>query len=752
MKAWIALVGLLAALVSTLHAQKDLTIDLVMEGPDFVGVSPSQVRFSGDGKRIFFRWREPGEKKQALYSIGRDGQGLKRLSREEEQDAWPRFGIWDRQRKNFLSLREGDIYLYAPNGSRRALTKTRQAESNAGFTSDEKRVYFTRGSNLFTLSLEAGEVAQVTDFRQGRAPREKKLSEREKFLEAQQEELFEQFSGDRKKDRLEAEERRKERNKRAFYYGSKERLTNLVLSPDEKHVTFQWIADSSKATRTAVPDYVTRDGYTRDLNARPKVGDEQTARKLGIYEVETGKVEWVEESESTNFIVGPRWNRQGDRAAFFVVSSDYKERWIYSLNLQDGEVEIVDHLRDEAWVGGPAFTTFGWMPDGRDVFFVSEADGWAHLYLASPDGSDRRQLTSGAWEVASAGLSPDRDRWLLTTSEEHLGERHFYTMPLQGGPRTRLTQGEGRHDVSFSADGQHLAVLHSTSNHPAELSYHPARAGARPKRLTQSTLEGFRSRDWVRPQLIEFKARDGALVPARFYKPQRPAPGNPAVVFVHGAGYLQNVHKWWSSYFREYMFHHILMEHGYHVLDIDYRGSAGRGRDWRTGIYRHMGGKDLTDHVDGVRWLIDRHGVDPKRVGIYGGSYGGFITFMAMFTEPDVFAAGASLRPVTDWAHYNHPYTARILNLPQGDEEAYRRSSPIYFAEGLKGALLICHGMVDTNVHFQDTVRLVQRLIELRKENWELAVYPVEGHGFRNASSWADEYKRIFKLFEENLK
>jgi dipeptidyl aminopeptidase/acylaminoacyl peptidase len=165
-----------------------------------------------------------------------------------------------------------------------------------------------------------------------------------------------------------------------------------------------------------------------------------------------------------------------------------------------------------------------------------------------------------------------------------------------------------------------------------------------------------------------------------------------------------------------------------------------------------MGGKDLTDQVDAVKYLIAEHGVDPKRVGLYGGSYGGFITLMAMFTEPDVFAAGAALRPVTDWAHYNHGYTSNILNAPQGDAESYKRSSPIYFADRLKGALLICHGMVDINVHFQDSVRLAQRLIELRKENWELAVYPVEDHGFVQPTSWADEYKRIFKLFETNLR
>jgi dipeptidyl aminopeptidase/acylaminoacyl peptidase len=226
----------------------------------------------------------------------------------------------------------------------------------------------------------------------------------------------------------------------------------------------------------------------------------------------------------------------------------------------------------------------------------------------------------------------------------------------------------------------------------------------------------------------------------------------PGVVFVHGAGYAQNAHKYWSTYYREYMFDNLLASLGYVVLDVDYRASAGYGRDWRTAIYRHMGGKDLDDIVDGAKYLAQSQKVDPKRIGVWGGSYGGFITLMALFTSPDTFAAGGALRPVTDWAHYNHGYSGGILNEPQDDPEAYKQSSPIYFADGLKGALLICHGLVDTNVHIQDSIRLTQRLIELRKPNWELAVYPVENHAFEQAASWADEYTRILKLFETNLR
>jgi dipeptidyl aminopeptidase/acylaminoacyl peptidase len=333
-------------------------------------------------------------------------------------------------------------------------------------------------------------------------------------------------------------------------------------------------------------------------------------------------------------------------------------------------------------------------------------------------------------------------------------------LPLSSGKAERITTQTGANQVVLSPDEKQLAILYSYTNRPWELYLQDNKPGSHPRQITfQAMSDSFRSYPWRDPALITFTARDGALVHARLYRPASngsPAStsvtSHPAVIFVHGAGYLQNAHKWWSSYFREYMFNNLLADNGYTVLDIDYRGSAGYGRDWRTGIYRHMGGKDLSDQVDGVKYLVEHEGVDPKRIGIYGGSYGGFITLMALFTEPDVFAAGAGLRSVTDWAHYNHGYTSDILNEPYNDSLAYRRSSPIYFAEGLKGHLLMCHGMVDENVHFQDIVRLTQRLIELGKNNWELAVYPMEDHGFIEPSSWTDEYKRIFRLFESYLK
>ena len=307
--------------------------------------------------------------------------------------------------------------------------------------------------------------------------------------------------------------------------------------------------------------------------------------------------------------------------------------------------------------------------------------------------------------MQQAKLSKDKKYFYIITNEVNPGEQQFYRLSITGSKAERITTMTGANEVTISPDEKQIAIRYSYSNKPWELYLQENKPGSKAQQVTtQAMSEEFKSYPWRDPELITFTASDGATVYARLYRPAVANPAKPAVIFVHGAGYLQNAHKWWSSYFHEYMFNNLLADNGYTVLDIDYRGSAGYGRDWRTAIYRHMGGKDLSDQVDGAKYLVDKLGVDPKHIGLYGGSYGGFITLMAMFTKPGVFAAGAGLRSVTDWAHYNHGYTASILNEPFNDSIAYKQSSPIYFAEGLKGHLLMCHGMVDVNVHFQDIV------------------------------------------------
>ncbi|HEY3136156.1 MAG TPA: prolyl oligopeptidase family serine peptidase [Blastocatellia bacterium] len=626
---------------------------------------------------------------------------------------------------------------------------------------------------------------------------QQKGTDSQEYLKKEERELLDVVKRRAEKREQDEAKRKREHPRKPFQLSARQAATNLQLTPDEKSIIVSVNETAEGAKNTIVPNFVTETSYTEDIGSRTKVGDTQNRLRLAIVNVDNGEVKWVDHGQKQALAAGtetrtekvateqregesreqqggarttqgerrgnepherdvqlaqPIWSEDGSKAVLMARAADNKDRWVLALDPASGKTRVIVSEHDEAWVDGPGAFTVGWMKDNQHIYFQSERSGYAHLYTVAYEGGEPKQLTSGKWEVTGVQISDDKSRFFLTTSEVHPGERHFYSMSADGGERTKITSMPGGNQTFVSPDEKMLALIYSYSNKPPELYIQENKPGATAAKVTSSPVPEFWNYAWIDPPIVTFKARDGAEVYARLYKPKNWKRGGPAVIFVHGAGYAQNVHRYWASYFREYMFHHFLMENGYTVMDVDYRASSGYGRDWRTAIYRHMGGKDLDDQVDAAKWLVSDQGVDAKRIGIYGGSYGGFITLMALFTQPDVFAAGAALRPVTDWAHYNHPYTSNILNVPQKDAEAYKQSSPIYFAQNLKGALLICHGMVDTNVHFQDTVRLVQRLIELRKTNWELAVFPVEDHGFVEPTSWADEYKRIFRLFETNLK
>ena len=761
-----------------------LTVDSIMRGPTLVGYPPSGLRWSGDSKELYFEWRTPGEDEAATWVVGRDGGSPRRLSDDERLTAPLSNGTWDANRRRVLGVDRGDVVVIDTVARvRRDITRTTGNEASPRWARGETHVTFVRDNNLFIVPVEAstsGTLVQLTDV--APRPTTPRLTDSQRVIKSEEQSLLdwvEQEAARRKR----REERDAARQLPKFELGERQSVTDAALSADETHA-FLMVTERAQPRASQVPRYVSESSYTEPINARPNVGDAQDQRRLAILNLKTGEGVWAGLEGIIDPISIPkplppsddkpaapaekapspkreiRWGTlflspDARQAVVTARSADNNNRWLLHVDPATGRTRVLDVVTDDAWVreGG-----VGWLPDNQRVWFLAEHDGFMHLYTVNTISPtpERQQLTSGRFEIDDVQLSPDGTTFYIESTEQHPGERHLYALSVGGGSRTRLTTVTGAHAGEVSPDNSTFGIIHSTANRPPEVYLMANRAGAEPQQVTTSPSAEWRTFKWVEPQLVTYKARDGAQVYARLYTPEmvgaRRHPTNPAVVFVHGAGYLQNAHRYWSSYFREYMFHHLLASRGYVVLDPDYRASAGYGRDWRTAIYSWMGGKDLEDVVDGARFLTETQKVHPRRIGVYGGSYGGFITLMAMFTTPDVFAAGAALRPVTDWAHYNHSYTSNILNEPQTDIEAYRKSSPIYFADGLKGALLIAHGMVDVNVHFQDSVRLAQRLIELRKENWELALYPVEDHGFIEETSWADEYKRILKLFDQHLK
>jgi dipeptidyl aminopeptidase/acylaminoacyl peptidase len=746
----------------------ELTIPNIMRGPEVVGRPPAQVRWSPDGRYLHFRWLPPGTAWRETLKPFRvravAGAAPEALTLAQADSIEPSIADGDLspdRTRRVVSVR-GDLYLVAlPSGRVRRLTDTPgMTETSPRFDTSGTRVFFRRDNNVMAFTLADFQVQQLTDIRQGPAPdTAKTTATQRKFLEAEERKLLGAIRDRVWRDSVQRAERdaRQSGAMRTVWLQPKEEVVALLPSPSGAAVLVATRLRGQERI-AQVPSYVTRSGYTEPLESRTFVGDAQDKRRVGLIEVATGRVTWVrpiaaDSSGEFAQLGAPGWNDAGTAALVTAVPRNRQSRHVVTVSADSARVTPVDVLTDSAWVGGPCFNCIGWLPGARGIWLVSEADGWAHLYRIGADGTGKRPLTSGRWEVHDAQLAPDRTRFLLHTTETSPFERQFFTMGLDGGERTRVTQAAGGHDVVVSPDGRWLADVASTATRPPELFLQAGRPGAARHQLTTSPVAAWLAQTWLAPEIVMVPASDGVPVPARIYKPEQVGAraNGAAVIFVHGAGYLQNVHKFWSSYFREYMFHHYLAAKGYVVLDMDYRASAGYGRDWRTAIYRHMGGRDLQDQVDGSRWLQRTFSIPAERVGIYGGSYGGFITLMALFNHPKDFGAGAALRSVTDWAHYNHPYTGNILNEPQEDSTAYRRSSPIYFAEGLEDPLLIAHGMVDVNVHFQDVVRLSQRLIELGKTGWELAVYPVEDHGFVRPDSWTDEYRRIFELFERSI-
>jgi dipeptidyl aminopeptidase/acylaminoacyl peptidase len=750
-----------------------LTVDSIMRGPKLVGYPQTGLRWSGDSARLYFEWRRPGDEEAATYVVskggGRGDAAPRKLSDAERKTAPPVGGQWDKAHRRVLFVDQGDIVLVdSVANTRRQITRTTGAESNPRWARRETAVTFTRENNLFIVPLSGGDsgmpgiVIQLTDI--GPRKRDPRDTDSQKFIKTEEEKLIEHT-------RVEAEKKKKKDEKDKadalpkFELADRQSVGDLQLSPDGTHVFIVVTERADAAKRPNVPNYVTESSYTEDIPARTYVGDAQDRRTLAIMNLETGKSQMADGGFAEKR--DPRWgmpqlSEDGRVAVAHVRAANNKDRWLVAVDPETGKTRVIDALHDDAWVReiggfGPNDPSFGFMPDQKQIWFLSERDGWMHLYSvdATADRATAHQLTQGPWEIDSLSLSQDRTKFYINSTEVHPGERHIYSMPIAGGTRTKITAMTGGSAGEVSPDDSTIGLVYSYSNKPHEVYLMPNTPGASARQVTTTPTEEWRSFKWVDPQLITYKTRDGVDVYARLFTPEmmgaKRDAAAPAVVFVHGAGYAQNAHKYWASYYREYMFHNLLASRGYVVLDPDYRASSGYGRDWRTAIYRHMGGKDLDDVVDGAKYLVEKQKVNAKRIGVYGGSYGGFITLMAMFTSPDTFAAGAALRPVTDWSHYNHGYTSNILNEPQADADAYRQSSPIYFAEGLKGALLICHGMVDTNVLFQDSVRLAQRLIELRKDNWSIAPFPVENHGFEDETSWADEYKRILKLFDDHL-
>jgi acetyl esterase/lipase/Tol biopolymer transport system component len=771
----IFLFSIVLSLLSVGVSAQNLSVRDIMAEPSIAGMRVEGEKLSPDGTKVIYLWNAEGKMPRDLYLVSTSGgtptailkaSDLPVPSRTPQPESKLNYGV--DMRDEFVRIRENQL-------------------SNFEWSPDSKKLVFTHGGDLYVMTLEPKSVKRFTKTQSPESgPR---FLDNDRILFSQNGNAFVLNTSDSTLTQL-----TKEANQQTFIS-----VGNLTPNKAGTMVAYA-VSDNSKQRQLVVPnflpEYVTGGGPRRGwseqkLFATPADGSRETP-----FEIKLPK------SEGLSSFRRMVWTADGRSLIVDRNDKDTKRRqlfYIHNVASKDEQIILITEETDDKWQA-PLSAIFEPNPKHpSQLFFASERDGYNHLYLAKLEAETRpvgsvsdasarvaegppgltdkvsiQQLTKGNWQVEWARWEPSGTNILFLSTEKGTATRTFGGVAASGD-RTKISseisdapvfRGMIESPQTAETAEPYTQVIYGTStwSNPTDLEAEKICFNCKDwnpvfgRKLLTTTAFGFNKRGWVEPKFIDIPARDGKPIKSKIYLPagHNTKQKYPMVIFVHGAGYLQNVINGWNNYYREFMFNELLTQKGYIVLDIDYRGSAGYGRDWRTDVYDFLGGKDFDDHIDSIDYMVKNYGVDQKRIGAYGGSYGGFMAAMLATRAPERIAAAAALRPVMDWKNYyatNPGYTAQRLGFPDKNPEAYKRSSPITYAEKLERPLLILHGMSDDNVHVQDSIQMMEKLIRLGKTQYfEVMLYPSENHGFVRPESWTDEYERILAFFEKHLK
>ena len=528
------------------------------------------------------------------------------------------------------------------------------------------------------------------------------------------------------------------------------RLAGLWWSKDSRHIAFE------EADETHIPVYrIMHQGKDKtgpsaqEDHGYPFAGMENARVKLGVISVEGGDPVWMDLGDNPDiYLARVNWMPDGSLCA----------------QIQNREQNRLDLLRFDINTGLPSTllteSSDIWINlndmfrplTGGNFIWASERTGFNHLYLYDSGGSLVRQLTSGEWQVDSiAGIDQKRGVIYFTGSKDGPTERHLYRVSIEGGEINRLTEESGTHIVTLDHGFTKFVDVFSDTRTPPTITLRSLDDG--------STLSAIHTPDDPRvaalalspPELVSIQSRDGATLHGALYRPPSGEFGlgpYPTVIYVYGGPSAQMVNDHWSMTCS--MRVQSLRSRGYLVFALDNRGSKGRGLEFEGAIRHNMGDIEVRDQVDGVRWLVAQGLADPDRVGVYGWSYGGYMTLMCLCRAPDVFRMGVAGAPVTHWDGYDTHYTERYMRTPKSNPDGYRVSSVMSHVQNLSGALLLVHGLIDENVHFRHTARLINALIKARKP-YDLHLYPDERHMPRSLADRVYMEERISDFFQRNL-
>jgi len=503
-----------------------------------------------------------------------------------------------------------------------------------------------------------------------------------------------------------------------------DQLTAYWWSPDGRKLAYYEYDESAVYQYPIVHDLKAE--ASLELENYPTAGETNPTVKLFIVDVETGNpVEIQTNSNSDTYIVKPKWLLDGSELTFQRLNRRQNVLELLAANPKTGAVRTI--LKEEE----PAFINlhddFILLKDGKRFLWSSERSGWRHLYLYDLQGKLIKQLTKGEWPVGRIVRVDEKGKWVYFTGYEHDGlEMHFYRVKLNGSHFQKLTKEPGLHRISMDPAAKYYTDSYSSFSTPSTMNLHRA-DGQTLHNLRSSDTSKLDSLELIPPELVKVKAADGKTdLYGLLFKPAGFDSGKryPLLVWVYGGPHVKMVH----NRFQTHGYLQRLAQLGFMVWSMDNRGTPNRGKAFETATYLKLGQIDLADQAAGVRQIARRPYIDSTRVGIFGGSYGGYMTCMALLKEPEVFHVGVAGSSVTDWRNYDTIYTERYMRTPQENPEGYDLGSAMKYAANLKGKLLLIHGTIDNNVHPGNTMQLVDALIKAGKR-FDLMLYPGYRHG-----------------------
>ena len=733
----LAMASLTACQPETVAPEPALSIERAMASPSLTGPSPRSLTFSPDGNRLtFLRAKEDDQTVLDLWAMDIEGgepymlvdsQVLapdERALTEAERQLRERARIsstgivryqWDRQGEAILVPLDGDLFhVTIENGEARRLMQTPQYETDARISPQGNFVSFIREQNLVITDVESGEERAITTDGGG-------LISWGMAEFVAQEELS--------------------------------RRTGYWWSPDERFIALARV-DESRVDNIQRFEIGT-DGSTHVVDQRyPRAGTDNAVVELFIYDLDTDTMSPVEMAETDDiYLARINWASDSETAYVQVLNRMQNQLDILAVEPASGTATLWLEEDSDIWIN--LTTDFRAFDDGS-VLWTSEdtPGGFRHIQHRAADGSLINQVTSGDWVVGNIS-AVDHDNGLIyfTGWMETPLERHLYVVPLDGSADpVAITSGQGRWSGRFNRGATAFVGTYSNPSTPPQSGLYGI-DGIRIRwieenRLDESHPYGPYADAHITPTYGTLTAADGSELQYQIYLPTDfdPAQQYPVVQYVYGGPHAQVVHRGWQGTRAQ-----LFAQRGYIYFSIDNRGAWNRGRDFEGHIQRAMGSVEVEDQLVGLNYLKSLPYVDADNIGLWGWSYGGYMTLMTTLQAPGEFAAGVAGAPVTDWALYDTAYTERYMDHPDANFDGYAQSSVFAHVENYETPLFLIHGMADDNVIFANSVRLYAQLQE-QKSEFEMMTYPGQRHGVRGEERQTHMWTAIFDYFDRHLK